>query len=655
MTKLLFEKYPILAATLGEDSALPDIHVNSYIRANITVSDRVSDEDAKYIGKGMISSLLPYRISDSYTRERSVRDFNAAILENEHVRAVFLPELGGRLWSLYDKKKERELLYKNDVFQPCNLALRNAWFSGGVEWNVGIKGHNPLTCAPLFAQRLYNDAGDEILRMYEFERIRGIVYVIEATLKGDALLMNITIENTAERDTPMYWWSNIAVPETRGTRVVVPARAAFYCGYSDGKYFLDKSSIPEIEGRDVTYASSSQRSRDFFFDIPAEREKWVAAIDENGKGLLQLSDPILKGRKLFVWGQHTGGRRWNEWLSHDAGAYIEIQAGLLKTQLEHFVMDGASVINWRECYCAIDVDPEDIHGDFDRADETVAAVARKRASLLDPDIFKISRTDPISAYGSGWGALENKIRQTPISNICTFPDESMGSEQADWLSLLGGDRLPKHDKNEPITSYVVGKRWIELMESAPSEDWYYYNQLGVLRYADSDFDGAVDCFTRSIDLSDNAWARRNLAMIQKNIRGELCAAADNMLRAVELLPDYYQLTVECFLALIRAARYDDLVDLYGRIPESAQRAGRILMLLGECYSKMGDPEKASEIITSDLIVPDLMEGEYSLSNIWIGIYAQILAKERGVSVDSLSQDEVLSAYPLPREIDFRMH
>ena len=655
MTKLLFEKYPILAATLGEDSALPDIHVNSYIRANITVSDRVCDEDAKYIGKGMISSLLPYRISDSYTRERSVRDFNAAILENDHVRAVFLPELGGRLWSLYDKKKGRELLYKNDVFQPCNLALRNAWFSGGVEWNVGIKGHNPLTCAPLFAQRLYNDAGDEILRMYEFERIRGIVYIIEATLKGDALLMNITIENTAERDTPMYWWSNIAVPETKGTRVVVPARAAFYCGYSDGKYFLDKSSIPEIEGRDVTYASSSQRSRDFFFDIPAEREKWVAAIDENGKGLLQLSDPILKGRKLFVWGQHTGGRRWNEWLSQDAGAYIEIQAGLLKTQLEHFVMDGASVINWRECYCAIDVDPDDIHGDFDRADETVAAVAHKRASLLDPAIFKVASEEPVSVYGSGWGALENKIRKTPISNICSFPEDSMGSEQADWLSLLGGNRLPGHDKNEPIASYVVGKRWIELMEGAPSEDWYYYNQLGVLRYADSDFDGAAECFTRSIALSDNAWARRNLAMIQKNIRGELDAAADNMLRAVELLPDYYQLTVECFMALIRAARYDDLVDLYGRIPDGMKQAGRILMLLGECYSKMGDPEKASEIITSDLIVPDLMEGEYSLSNIWIGIYAQILAKKRGVSVDSLSTEEVLHAYPLPREIDFRMH
>ena len=655
MTKLLFEKYPILAATLEEDSSLPDIHVNSYIRANITVSDRVTAEDSKYIGKGMISSLLPYRISDRYSRERKLRDFNAAILENEYMRAVFLPELGGRLWSLYDKKKERELLYKNDVFQPANLALRNAWFSGGVEWNVGIKGHNPLTCAPLFAQRVYNAEGDEILRMYEFERIRGIVYIIEAILKGDALIMNITIENTAEHNIPMYWWSNIAVPETKGTRVVVPARAAFYCGYSDGKYFLDKSPIPMLEGKDVTYASSSQRSRDFFFDIPKEREKWIAAIDENGKGLLHLSDPILKGRKLFVWGQHTGGRRWNEWLSDKAGAYIEIQAGLLKTQLEHFVMDAGSTINWRECYCVIDVDPRDIHGDFDKADAVVADVARKRASLLDPDAFSVVREDAIEAYGSGWGALENKVRQIPISRICSFPDDSMNNEQAEWLALLGGEELPDRPRKQKIDSYVVGKRWIELMESAPSENWYYYNQLGVMRYADADYESAINCFEHSILLADNAWARRNLAMIQKNILGELDAAADNMLRAVALNPDYYQLTVECFAALIRAAKYNDLVSLYGRLDEGIKQEGRILMLLGECYSKMGRPEDARRIITADLVVPDLMEGEYSLSNIWIGIYVQILANERGVSVDSISTEEVLSVYPIPREIDFRMH
>lgn len=349
MVELRFEEYVMPAASLGEDSALADIHVNSYIRAPITVSDRLSAEDRKYVGKGMISTLLPYRISDGYDRDRRPRAFMAAVLENEHMRAIFLPELGGRLWSLFDKASGRELLYKNDVLQPANLALRNAWFSGGVEWNVGIKGHNPLTCAPLFTQRLVNKNGDPVLRMYEYERIRGVVYLIEATLHADALLVNITIENTAKEDTYMYWWSNIAVPETEKTRVLAPCEEVFYCAYTDGGYFLDKAPMPYIEGRDITYAINSPRSRDFFFDIPEAQDKWISALDGEGYGLLQLSDAALKGRKLFVWGNHQGGRHWNEWLSDKAGAYIEIQAGLLKTQMEHFLMKGESRITWQEC------------------------------------------------------------------------------------------------------------------------------------------------------------------------------------------------------------------------------------------------------------------------------------------------------------------
>ena len=154
MTELKFEKYTMPAAHMGIDNTLPDIHGNAYIRSKIRVSDRVPEEDRKYINQGMISTLLPYSIQDGYDRAEELRDFDAAVLENERMRAVFLPSLGGRLWSLYDKKRDRELLYKNDIFRPAHLALRNAWNSGGVEWNVGIKGHNPLTCAPLFAQKV---------------------------------------------------------------------------------------------------------------------------------------------------------------------------------------------------------------------------------------------------------------------------------------------------------------------------------------------------------------------------------------------------------------------------------------------------------------------------------------------------------------------
>ena len=68
-----------------------------------------------------------------------------------------------------------------------------------VEFNVGIKGHNPLTCSSLFAKKLTYENGEEVLCMYEYERIREIVYSINAYLPEDSKVLYIKnrIENTS--------------------------------------------------------------------------------------------------------------------------------------------------------------------------------------------------------------------------------------------------------------------------------------------------------------------------------------------------------------------------------------------------------------------------------------------------------------------------
>ncbi len=53
--------------SVGE-SSLADIHGDAYIRATVRVTDAVAKEDSEYIGKGMISTLLPYKIEDVYDR-----------------------------------------------------------------------------------------------------------------------------------------------------------------------------------------------------------------------------------------------------------------------------------------------------------------------------------------------------------------------------------------------------------------------------------------------------------------------------------------------------------------------------------------------------------------------------------------------------------
>lgn len=73
------------------------------------------------------------------------------VLKNEFLRATFWPEDGGRLYSLFDKEHDAELLMSSPVYRPGNLAIRNAWLSGGIEWNLGSYAHHARTCDHIYA------------------------------------------------------------------------------------------------------------------------------------------------------------------------------------------------------------------------------------------------------------------------------------------------------------------------------------------------------------------------------------------------------------------------------------------------------------------------------------------------------------------------
>ena len=234
MSTLTWTTYTMPAASLGKENPLPDLKGAGDPHAQIAIDETtITPEEAKYIGWARVSTILPYTIQDGYNREKRSRDFKAAVLENEHLRAVFLPQLGGRLWSLFDKDAVKELLHVNPVFQPCNLALRNAWISGGVEWNCGIVGHTPFTVSDMACQELAFEDGTPVLRMFQYERVRHLFYRVEAFLPDGAkeLYVRVRIDNATKEDTAVYWWSNMAVNEGEDVRVVVPAHQAFRFGY----------------------------------------------------------------------------------------------------------------------------------------------------------------------------------------------------------------------------------------------------------------------------------------------------------------------------------------------------------------------------------------------------------------------------------------
>src|SRR5919112_6667157 len=258
----------------------------------------LDEEMRRGMAYGRLPSVLPYLNQSDYGRELVETDHTVAVLENDRLRATFLLGWGGRLWSLVDRPTGRELLYRPAAVQLANLALRDAWFAGGVEWNLGLTGHTPLTCAPLHAARVELDGAETpLLRLYEYERMRGLVYQVDAWLPAGSphLLVHVTVSNPTDATVPLYWWSNTAVPQAEDVRVLTPAPSAWTFG---AERVIRHVPMPVVDGVDRSYPTRSPAAVDYFFDLartqlehlpmPAgERWSWLETY-----GPLQ-ADPVM--------------------------------------------------------------------------------------------------------------------------------------------------------------------------------------------------------------------------------------------------------------------------------------------------------------------------------------------------------------------------
>ena len=666
-SELRTENWTMPAADLGPENPLPSLRVEKEVHA-VEDESSMPAEMLKSMAWGHPPNILPYTAQDGYSRQRQPRDFRVAVLENEFLRATFLLELGGRLWSLVHKPSGRELLEVNPVFQPANLAIRNAWFSGGVEWNIGIIGHCPFTCSPLFAARVERPDGAPVLRLYEWERIRQVPFQIDAYLpdRSPVLFVRIRVINPHHREIPMYWWSNMAVPETPDTRIVVPANSTYRFNYSG----LDVVPVPQVERTDITYPTHIDRAFDFFFHIPDGHRPWITALDGEGRGLIQVSTERLKGRKLFVWGMGVGGRHWQEFLSEPGQAYIEIQAGLPRTQMEYLTMPAKAEWSWLEAYGLLEANPAAVH----RSDWTLARQSVEDALeqliprvALDAEFehgAESADRPPVELLqrGSGWGALERLRREASdeppfCSESLIFDGESLGAEQAPWVDLLRHGALSAPGPNVEPRGLMVQTEWHKLLEDAVSAgrgaNWLAWLHLGVMRHYAGDRDGARHAWEQSLEQAKTPWAMRNLAVLAWE-EERLDDAAELYVIAWRMQPSLLPLAVECGRTLIDAGRPHEWLDLLAELPKSVRSVGRIRLLEGQAALAVGDFDAVERIFAEKPVVNDLREGELSLSHLWFEYHERRLSAAENVPIDDALRARVRREFPLPNEFDFRM-
>ena len=63
--------------------------------------------------------VYTYPVIESMSDEKVDKEYNAIFIENEYIKVMILPELGGRVQMAYDKIRERHFIYYNHVIKPA--------------------------------------------------------------------------------------------------------------------------------------------------------------------------------------------------------------------------------------------------------------------------------------------------------------------------------------------------------------------------------------------------------------------------------------------------------------------------------------------------------------------------------------------------------
>ncbi|QHT60938.1 DUF5107 domain-containing protein [Paenibacillus lycopersici] len=628
-----------------------------------------------HMGENAGERFLPYRMQDRYSRKRETMELKTIVLENDRLRAVFLPEYGGRLYALQEKPTGRELLYKNPVLQPANLAILNAWFSGGIEWNIGQLGHAFTTCSPVHAARMRDDEGNEFLRIYEYERCKNVFWQVDFHLPPGArqLSVYVRIVNDRQMAVPMYWWTNTAVEETERARVFSGTAEVIYIdplqnGYGAG----DLPVLPAVPNADVSYPSAFPYASEYFFQTPARaKSPWEAVAYEDGRVFFERSTAMLRYRKMFCWGHHAGGRRWCDFLSRPGeGRYLEVQAGLAPTQLHGIEMPADTEWAFTQVIGLLDADTTSVYrDDWDSArqyiegrinqavsEEAVYYAHAKHRALAD-------RSPEASLHdGSGWGALERLRRaqegERGIPLGFEFADATLGAQQQPWLALLRDGMLPAHAVEDVPVSWMIQDEWMNRLgsvirqsrESGPT--WTAYLHYGVMQYEHGLEAEAIEAWETSLRLAPSAWAYRNLAVAMKR-RGEPDRALSHYELAYAVsgaFPDR-AFAEEYLSLLIERKRHELAWRLYESLPPADQGSDRIRIIVGAAALELGHDAFMEKLFAAEFAV--IREGETLVIELWYAYNAKKLAGSRGIALTPALLAEAKLLFPPPAPIDFR--
>ena len=121
-----------------------DYEINTYLLDPPDVNPRFYEGLGH---QGVQKHVYPFPMNDGLTDSSEMRAYKTIFVENEYIKISIIPELGGRIFSAFDKVTEYDFIYKQDAVKPALVGMVGAWMTGAIAWGFPHH-HGPHTVAP---------------------------------------------------------------------------------------------------------------------------------------------------------------------------------------------------------------------------------------------------------------------------------------------------------------------------------------------------------------------------------------------------------------------------------------------------------------------------------------------------------------------------
>ena len=311
----------------------------------------------KRVYQGSSGRVYPLPVIDYIDRTPRLHAWDAVHIENEFLRLMILPAIGGRIHVGLDKRTGYDFFYRQNVIKPALVGLAGPWISGGVEFNWP-QHHRPATFMPV--ETSIERAPDGSITVWcsdhdPMARMKGMHGIC---LRPDKAYVEVKVRlyNRTVQTQTFLWWANVAThvhehyqsffpkdvrhaaDHAKRALTEYPLSQGVYYGIDYGERARTGVPIQELPTKFVLDGSYAANDLGWYANIPVPTSYMIVGSQGDFFGgydhrqragtVAYANHHIAPGKKQWTWGNHEFGYAWDRSLTDNDGPYVELMSGV---------------------------------------------------------------------------------------------------------------------------------------------------------------------------------------------------------------------------------------------------------------------------------------------------------------------------------------